>query len=108
MAVDEHEIRSGTLEELAQTVTQAEKEEAIHAVRSAPEVTFTWDYERSRPQLSKLYEKAKTSQWNANDLPWDTVVDQVAVIEANRQQNANIFEGHDVRARTFGRNIVRR
>ena len=48
MAIGEQEIRSGTLEELAQTVTAAEKAEAIHAVQSAPEVTFTWDYERSR------------------------------------------------------------
>ena len=48
-----------------------------HQVRSAGDVAFTWDYDRSRPGLSKLYEKAKTSQWNgATDLPWDTDVDQ--------------------------------
>jgi hypothetical protein len=48
-----------------------------HAVASAGEIAFTWDYDRSRPGLSKLYEKAKTSQWNgATDLPWDTDVDQ--------------------------------
>src|SRR5207302_1933008 len=35
------------------------------------------DYERSRPALSKLYEKAKHSQWNGStDLPWETEVDQ--------------------------------
>jgi hypothetical protein len=33
-----------------------------------------------------LYEKAKTSQWNGQtDLPWDTDVDQEAVVEANRE-----------------------
>ena len=32
-------------------------------------------------RCSKLYEKAKTSQWNANDLPWDTDVDQEKVVE---------------------------
>ncbi len=39
---------------------------------------FTWDYEKgSRPKLDKLYEKAKTAQWNGStDLPWDTLVDQ--------------------------------
>jgi hypothetical protein len=48
-----------------------------HAVASAGEIAFTWDYDRSRSGLSKLYEKAKTSQWNgATDLPWDTDVDQ--------------------------------
>ena len=37
---------------------------------------FTWDYERSRPALGKLYEKAKTSQWNAStDLDWSIDVD---------------------------------
>ncbi len=39
---------------------------------------FTWDYEKGyRPKLDKLYEKAKTGQWNGStDLPWDTLVDQ--------------------------------
>ncbi|MEZ5381972.1 MAG: ferritin-like domain-containing protein [Microthrixaceae bacterium] len=37
---------------------------------------FTWDYERSRPALSKLYEKAKVSQWNGStDLDWSIDVD---------------------------------
>jgi hypothetical protein len=40
------------------------------------EAVFTWDYERSRPALGKLYEKAKTSQWNASaDLDWSIDVD---------------------------------
>jgi P-aminobenzoate N-oxygenase AurF len=51
-------------------------DETIHTVASEIDATFTWDYERSRPALEKLYEKAKTSQWNATtDLPWDTDVD---------------------------------
>jgi hypothetical protein len=80
MATGEQEIRSGTLEELAQTVTAEEKAEAIHAVRSAPDVTFTWDYERSREHLSKLYEKAKTSQWNVTtDIDWSIDVDAWAI-----------------------------
>jgi hypothetical protein len=79
-APGEQEIRSGTLEELAQTVTAEEKAEAIHAVRSAPDVTFTWDYERSREHLSKLYEKAKTSQWNVTtDIDWSIDVDAWAI-----------------------------
>ena len=53
-----------------------------HAVRAGADAIFTWNYERSRPALCKLYEKAKTSQWNANDLPWDTDVDQEAVAPA--------------------------
>ena len=50
--------------------------ETIHAVESQLDSIFTWDYERSRPALVKLYEKAKTSQWNAStDLDWSTDVD---------------------------------
>ena len=32
---------------------------------------FTWDYVQARPALAKLYEKGKTSQWNATtDIDW--------------------------------------
>jgi hypothetical protein len=48
-----------------------------HVVTSAGDIAFTWDYDRTRSGLAKLYEKAKTSQWNGStDLPWDTDVDQ--------------------------------
>ncbi|MGH8979341.1 MAG: ferritin-like domain-containing protein, partial [Acidimicrobiia bacterium] len=50
--------------------------ETIHAVSADLEAVFTWDYERSRPALGKLYEKAKASQWNAStDLDWSIDVD---------------------------------
>ena len=47
---------------------------------------FTWDYEKgARPGLNKLYEKAKTSQWNGEtDLDWSIDVDQEAIaVHAN-------------------------
>ena len=48
----------------------------IHDIDLHTDVLFTWDYARSRTALVKLYEKAKTSQWNATtDLPWETEVD---------------------------------
>jgi hypothetical protein len=54
----------------------SEQLETIHAVESQLDSIFTWDYARSRPALVKLYEKAKTSQWNAStDLDWSTDVD---------------------------------
>jgi hypothetical protein len=68
----------------------------MHAVRSNSDAIFTWDYERTRAALSKLYEKAKTSQWNASDLPWDTPVNQIDVVQANRAQNQAIFQGYDL------------
>lgn len=36
---------------------------------------LTWDYVQRRPQLKRLYEKGKTSQWNATtDIDWDRPV----------------------------------
>ena len=48
----------------------------IHAVVANFDAIFSWDYDRSRGSLVKLYEKAKTSQWNATtDLDWSIDVD---------------------------------
>jgi ABC-type Fe3+-hydroxamate transport system substrate-binding protein len=33
-------------------------------VKNDSDVIFTWDYSLVRPQLRKLYEKAKNNQWN--------------------------------------------
>jgi hypothetical protein len=72
------------------SITNTDVDAVAHAVSSNPDAIFTWDYERSRPALVKLYEKAKTSQWNATtDLPWDTDVDQEQVVLANVAQNGN-------------------
>jgi hypothetical protein len=47
-----------------------------HVVKDNADAIFTWDYTLARPQLRKLYEKAKVGQWNSStDLPWDTEVD---------------------------------
>ena len=65
-----------TLDSIFSMYDDREIEEIGHAVEVNADALFTWDYERSRPALSKLYEKAKTSQWNgATDLPWETEVD---------------------------------
>lgn len=55
-----------------------EESDGRHQVEDHCPAEFTWDYEKgARPQLDKLYEKAKRSQWNgATDLAWDTPVDQ--------------------------------
>jgi hypothetical protein len=48
----------------------------VHEIESQGDVLLTWDYQRTRPGLAKLYEKAKTSQWNGGtDLDWSTEVD---------------------------------
>jgi hypothetical protein len=39
-------------------------------------VHFDWEYTRDRPEMAKLYEAAKSSQWNAaTDIDWSRSVD---------------------------------
>ncbi len=103
MAVTNEELigRSG-LNDVDQilAVTNTDVEEALHAVRAESDAIFTWDYEQSRKPLLKLYEKAKTSQWNSNDLPWDTDVDQEKVVIANQALN-NFGENMDTTGTPF-------
>jgi hypothetical protein len=68
-------------------ITNTDVDEVAHAIRANSDAIFTWDYEQSRRPLQRLYEKAKTSQWNSKDLPWDTDVDQEEVAVANQIQN---------------------
>ena len=50
--------------------------EVLHTTKNDADTAFTWDYSLGRPQLRKLYEKAKVGQWNGSiDLPWETEVD---------------------------------
>jgi len=46
------------------------------AMQAEHRAIFDWSYLRDRPALSRLYEAAKGSQWNAaTDLDWSTSVD---------------------------------
>jgi len=50
--------------------------EIYHIVKANYDSIFTWDYSRQREGLRKIYEKAKTSQWNGeSDLDWSIDVD---------------------------------
>jgi hypothetical protein len=60
--------------------------EVEHVVKNNADSIFTWDYSLSRPALRKLYEKAKTGQWNGTtDLPWDTDVDIERTVAADQE-----------------------
>ena len=63
--------------------------EGFHRVPDNCPAEFTWDYEKgAKPQLDKLYEKAKKAQWNAQtDLDWSIEVDQEQVVIANAEAN---------------------
>jgi hypothetical protein len=70
--ITETGIQSGTIDELARTVSSEDQLALIRSVQTNFDSLFTWDYEKGqRPALTKLYEKAKVSQWNAEtDIDW--------------------------------------
>lgn len=73
-----------------------------HVVKNDSDVIFTWDYTLARPQLRKLYEKAKNNQWNGETaLDWSTGVDvERSVMEdyANfgSTREMSVYEGSPV------------
>ncbi len=83
------------------SISNSDVDAIVHTVKADADALFTWDYSRSRPALIKLYEKAKTSQWNAEtDLDWSIEVDQAAVALANQvQMNGSEVFGENVELR---------
>jgi hypothetical protein len=83
-------------------ITNTDVDAVSHAVKDNADAIFTWDYERTRPALGKLYEKAKTSQWNAQtDLPWETPVDQELVVLQNAAATGGLAAGMDFTGTPF-------
>jgi len=76
--------------------------EVQHIVKNNADSIFTWDYALARPALRKLYEKAKTGQWNGTtDLPWDTEVDVEKTVKQDQEVlgtgiDATVFDGTPV------------
>jgi len=68
--------------------------EGFHRVPDNCPAEFTWDYEKgAKPQLDKLYEKAKKAQWNGQtDLDWSIEVDQEKVVMANAENNPQMSQ----------------
>jgi hypothetical protein len=74
------------------SVTNTDVDSVLHTVGANFDSLFTWDYERSRPALVKLYEKAKTSQWNVTtDLDWSVDVDQEELALVGAREDAAFF-----------------
>jgi hypothetical protein len=86
-------------------VTNTDRDEVIHAVRANFDTIFTWDYDKgSKPKLDRLYEKAKTSMWNAQkDLPWDTEVDQERLVQQNAALNGSFEQSLDLTGTPFAK-----
>jgi hypothetical protein len=79
-------------------ITNHDVEEAVHVVQDNADAIFTWDYEKgARPQLNKLYEKAKHAQWNGEtDLDWSIEVDQEEQARRILEVRAALMEGAGV------------
>jgi len=84
-------------------ITNTDVEATIRTVADNADAIFTWNYDKGeRKPLEKLYEKAKTSQWNGEtDLPWDVDVDQEAVIAANAAAGLGLDDGVDLTGTPF-------
>jgi len=78
------------------SVTNTDVDEVQHIVKDNADAIFTWDYSLARPQLRKLYEKAKVGQWNSTtDLDWDTEIDVEQVVSADQSAAASgLTVGH--------------
>ena len=80
MSTDEQIIGRDSVDDLETIISMYNTDvtEALHVVADNAPAIFTWDYEKgARPQLNKLYEKAKHAQWNGEtDLDWSIEVDQ--------------------------------
>jgi hypothetical protein len=68
--------------------------DGYHRVPDNCPAEFTWDYEKgAKPQLDKLYEKAKKAQWNGQtDLDWSIEVDQEKVVMNNNEANQDMMQ----------------
>ena len=57
-------------------VQQRGRKEEMTPLRLGYSAQFDWRYRRTEPEMARLYEAAKASQWNATtDLAWSTDVD---------------------------------
>ena len=64
-------------------------DDGFHRVPDNCPAEFTWDYDKgAKPQLDRLYEKAKKAQWNGQtDLDWSIEVDLERVVMNNAAAN---------------------
>ncbi|MGD0084168.1 MAG: ferritin-like domain-containing protein [Acidimicrobiales bacterium] len=66
---------------MANLPSQSELDGAFKIIEDHCDRIYTWNYERSRPQLVTLYNKAAQSQWaSVTDLDWSTEVDPESLV----------------------------
>lgn len=51
------------------------KQNLVDSYEAVSQFSWNFDYEGSVDKVEALYKRAKTNQWNADELNWDTVID---------------------------------
>jgi len=92
MATDEEILGRSDVNDLEAilAITNTDVDALVHQVKDNADAIFTWDYEKgARPALNKLYEKAKSAQWNGEtDLDWSIEVDPEKIVTVMQGSNA--------------------
>jgi hypothetical protein len=88
---------------LAQIIAEANTsvDDAEHVVSGPVDTVFSWDYEPTRGPLTRLYVKGRRAQWDAEDLPWDTEVDQERLAMAEASLMGGFAAGADLSGTSF-------
>jgi hypothetical protein len=67
-----------------QLPSRAEMDATFKVIDDNCQSIYTWQYDRTRPQLVTLYNKAAQSQWaSVTDLEWSTDVDPEALVDTD-------------------------
>ena len=66
------------------------KQELLDSYQTLMSVTWNFDYEASIAKVNDLYKRAKTNQWNADDLDWDVTIDPSNPIM--RRENTQYYD----------------
>jgi hypothetical protein len=86
-------ISDTTADAVPDPPSQAEMHESIRLITDHAQRIMTWDYQRDREQLVKLYNKAMASQWNSvTDLDWRIDVDPEKLVTTNPSPTQLIVE----------------
>ena len=79
---------------LGELPDRSEMDASIRLITDNATRIMTWDYERDRDQLVKLYNKAMSSQWNSvTDLDWSIDVDPERLVTTRPSAVQRIVEG---------------
>ena len=80
---------------MAQLPDRAEIDATCKVIDDHAQSIYTWQYERTRPQLVTLYNKAAQSQWvSVTDLDWSTDVDPESLVDLDAPEPPADARGH--------------